>query len=38
MKGELEKDSKGSGCKLLIYHDNVLHDQAIDGYRAIVGW
>jgi hypothetical protein len=28
MKDELEKDSKGSGCELLIsYRNNVLHDE-----------
>jgi len=33
MKDELDKDSKGSGCELLIsYRDNVLPDQ---GYRWV---
>ena len=30
MKDELEKDSKGSGCELLIsYRNNLLRDQGL---------
>jgi len=39
MKDELEKDSKGSSCEVLIsYRDNVLPDQAIDECGTIVEW